>query len=607
MGGVTMIGLPGNPVTDKNGFYSATVEYGWDGTVTPTKEGFTFTPASKIFHNVNSDRTNENYAPEIITNTISGKVGLPGVEMQGLLGNPVTDKRGYYSATVEYGWSGTVTPIKEGYSFRPASKIYTKVVSDFTNENYAPEIVAYIISGKTGEPGVQILGLPGNIVTDKDGLYSAKVEYGWSGTVEPRKTGYRFNPPKLMYDNVMADQKNQNYTAEQITLTISDVIMVGSTPIPGVLASASNGGQSSVTDARGRFNVNVPYGWSGELTLEKKGLVFNPPSQSFTNVTTNIIDGQPEQQGQWRFGENGWQYGRGGTDRRGSRRAGSTSGYRSTIAPTAGRKVLVVPAEEVKTEDLAEIIEDMQIMSHILDERFKETRRVQGVFTDFGDFFGRDNRQTEAIYLQGYGVLFSMEVNFAFSPPPKPQVQVTEQDAERIDSTWQQARQQVFSPGDARMARGSDSTEEYDSRMVEELKRDLITTLKHAANIRGVQPDEWIILTVIGGGRQSGGGFGGGGFMMGGMGGMYGGTSSGGTSGFSGRFGASGGYGGGMAGGMGGGMMGGMGAGMGGFGVTGVSAATVLTIRAKKSDIDAYAKDEQLLEQFRRKVQIFTY
>jgi hypothetical protein len=254
----------------------------------------------------------------------------------------------------------------------------------------------------------------------------------------------------------------------------------------------------------------------------------------------------------------------------------------------------------------------MQIMSHILDERFKETRRIQGVFTDFGDFFGRNNRQTEAIYLEGYGVLFSMEVNFAFSPPPKQQQQQAEQTDEPVDSTWQRARRQIFSPGDARMARGSESTEEYDSRMVEELKQDLITTLKHAANIRSVQPDEWIVLTVIGSGRQASGGFGGGGFMMGGMGGMYGGVSSGRTD----RFGGSSSYSGGsMYGGMMGGMGGGMGAmgGMGGFsepGVfseMGVSPATVLTIRAKKSDIDAFAKGELDFEQFQQKVQIFTY
>jgi len=49
---------------------------------------------------------------------------------------------------------------------------------------------------------------------------------------------------------------------------------------------------------------------------------------------------------------------------------------------------------------------------------------------------------------------------------------------------------------------------------------------------------------------------------------------------------------------------------MGGMGVVSemsASPATVLTIRAKKSDIDAFAKGEQDFEQFRQKVQIFTY
>ena len=103
---------------------------------------------------------------------------------------------------------------------------------------------------------------------------------------------------------------------------------------------------------------------------------------------------------------------------------------------------------------------------------------------------------------------------------------------------------------------------------------------------------------------------------MGGMGGMYGGTSSGGMESFGG-YGfpggssgySSGGMGGGMGGMMGGtgGRMGGMGVGMGGFGGMGISSATVLTIRAKKSDIDAFAKGQQDYEQFRQKVQIFTY
>jgi hypothetical protein len=210
-----------------------------------------------------------------------------------------------------------------------------------------------------------------------------------------------------------------------------------------------------------------------------------------------------------------------------------------------------------------------------------------------------------------------MEVNFAFSPPPKPQGQETKQPAENVDSTWQRARQQVFSPGDPGSSGGSDSAEEYNSQMVEELKRDLITTLKHAANVRGVQPDELVILTVIGGGRQSGGVFGGGGFMMGSMGisggSVYGGTSSGRIRGLGGGYGVSSGSSGSAGGGMRGGMMGGTGGGMGGvggmggFGEMGGFSTSVLTIRAKKSDIDAFAKGEQDFEQFRQKVRIFTY
>ena len=80
--------------------------------------------------------------------------------------------------------------------------------------------------------------------------------------------------------------------------------------------------------------------------------------------------------------------------------------------------------------------------------------------------------------------------------------------------------------------------------------------------------------------------------MMGGMGGgMMGGGMGGGM----------------MGGGMGGGMMGGGMGGMSSSGEMSVSPATVLTIRAKKSDIDAFAGGEQNFEQFRKKVQIFTY
>jgi outer membrane lipoprotein SlyB len=139
LSGVTMSGLPGNPVTGGDGSYSGTVTYGWSGTVTPQKTGYNFTPSSTPYTNVTSNQT-QNYTAVLQTFTITGTVTwggspLSGVTMSGLPGSPVTGANGAYSATVDYGWSGTVTPQKTGYNFTPSSTPYTNVTSNQT-QNY---------------------------------------------------------------------------------------------------------------------------------------------------------------------------------------------------------------------------------------------------------------------------------------------------------------------------------------------------------------------------------------------------------------------------------------------------------------------------------------
>ncbi len=476
------------------------------------------------------------------TYKISGSVGLPGVVMRGLPGDPISDQKGRYSVTVERDWTGTVEPEKEGYILEPKGRMYQTLVSDHTNDNYKARAITYTISGRVGLASVLMMGLPDNPITDNEGVYSISVPYGWAGVVEPAKQGYTFMPSARSYAKLAANLTNQDYAPSAV--------------LEGADAQYQDLYRGSST-GRGRMR--------------------------------------------------------------------RSTGYPPAIGPVGSRKVLVVPAEEIKPEDLAAITEDMQVMSYILDERFRETRRIQGVFTDFGDFFGRDNRATEATWLQGYGVLFSMEVSFAFSPPSKAPAQETKPPGEQGDSTWQRARQQVFSPGEFEGAESAGSAEEYNSQVVEELKRDLITTLKHAANIRGLQPDEWVILTLAGGGREFGGAFGGRMPMMGGTSSMstgsaYSGVSAGGMGGgFSGGYGG-GGFGGGVSGGVGGGMgMGGtgrsggygggmgMGGGMMGGMAMGFSPSTVLTIRAHKSDVDAFAKGEQTFEQFQEQVKTLMY
>jgi len=59
--GVVMSGLRSGTVTNGTGYYMSKVTSGGSGTVTPQKDGYTFTPASRTYHSVSGDDTNENY------------------------------------------------------------------------------------------------------------------------------------------------------------------------------------------------------------------------------------------------------------------------------------------------------------------------------------------------------------------------------------------------------------------------------------------------------------------------------------------------------------------------------------------------------------------
>ena len=72
--------------------------------------------------------------------TISGTITCAGlaVEDVNLVGlGVVTDVNGFYGATVAGGWSGTATPVKDGYTFDPNSRVYTDVAGDLADQNYA--------------------------------------------------------------------------------------------------------------------------------------------------------------------------------------------------------------------------------------------------------------------------------------------------------------------------------------------------------------------------------------------------------------------------------------------------------------------------------------
>jgi hypothetical protein len=167
--------------------------------------------------------------------------------------------------------------------------------------------------------------------------------------------------------------------------------------------------------------------------------------------------------------------------------------------------ILIVPSGQVKVDNLAEITEDLSIMSHLFSKKLSQSNMLTArgrLLVELNPYFGRGNRKTEAIFLEGYGALFLLKVNMLLSAPPdtsqKKEIQ------EDTDPVWTQMRRQLYEPEKVHRSRTDDRPEEkFDAERVENLKTNLIKTLKHATNIRALKSDQLVILTVIGNGSQS--------------------------------------------------------------------------------------------------------
>ena len=104
---VVLAGLPGNPMTNNGGNYSAIVDYLWDGTVMPTLAGYAFSPATVTYADISANQLNQNYTAAVLTYTLTYAAGPNG------------SFTGASPQTVNYGTNGTlVTAVPNaGYHF----------------------------------------------------------------------------------------------------------------------------------------------------------------------------------------------------------------------------------------------------------------------------------------------------------------------------------------------------------------------------------------------------------------------------------------------------------------------------------------------------------
>src|ERR1700730_9108731 len=197
---------------------NATGSYSFTGlangtyTVTPTKTGFTFNPASQTAVVNGADVTVPTFAATAVSFSISGGIS-PAASGSGstvtLAQNGTTITTTTANASGNYSFTGlangtyTVTPSKTGFTFNPTSQTAVVSGSNVTVPTFAATAVTFSISGgispaASGNGSTVTLAQNGTTMTtttaNATGNYSFTGLANGTYTVTPTKTGFTFNP-----------------------------------------------------------------------------------------------------------------------------------------------------------------------------------------------------------------------------------------------------------------------------------------------------------------------------------------------------------------------------------------------------------------------------
>ena len=146
-----------------------------------------------------------------------------------------------------------------------------------------------------------------------------------------------------------------------------------------------------------------------------------------------------------------------------------------------------------------ELEEDLLVMTRLLQKSLETGLEDNSPAFKAGiPLLVNSSRQSvRAMYLEGFGALFMAKVGFPVTPPAA----VTHKKSAAATATeWEKAKDEVLneeaSPAgfDAEVATYMD----YDAAQVENLKKGLLQSLKNAANIRQLKPEEFVSVTVFG-------------------------------------------------------------------------------------------------------------
>jgi hypothetical protein len=184
--------------------------------------------------------------------------------------------------------------------------------------------------------------------------------------------------------------------------------------------------------------------------------------------------------------------------------SGDSFAFDPSVAGQAQENVLVVPMPDLPAESVADLTEDLTVMCRIFGKAVPAQRTGAAFATGSGGdlfrYYTLGQRSPQALYLDGYGALFFIHVDFPLVPT-EPREPAETKPQEPVDSVWAQTIEEMSGRQKDKPGPGQ-AAETYDPQKVENLKKTLVKTLAHASNLRMRRPQD--VVTVVVGAVEEG-------------------------------------------------------------------------------------------------------
>ncbi len=281
-------------VTDTDGYYRLPVRYGWSGTVTPTKTGYEFGPASRTYENVTASLSSQNYTgAEDGGGGGTGTLSITTVDDEG---DPVDGAiyvdgdykgTGSWSAQLATGTYQVTYGDVEGYTTPNAN---TVAVQDGQTTN----VTGTYATGTSGSSlQVTVTADPNLVAPGNSSLVVAQASGGVSPYDYLWNTGYTratfISQPKVTTTYTVTVTDNVGATAEgSVTINVpADELTVTVQADPNVVSS----GESSTVTATAAGGVE-PYEYAWNTGDTDAAITVSPTEPTTYTVTATDLSGQ---------------------------------------------------------------------------------------------------------------------------------------------------------------------------------------------------------------------------------------------------------------------------------------------------------------------------